>query len=528
MSFTDRPNGPSGEGDFRLRSVAKHLAERIADTQRSFDNKKLRLTNRYVEVLAETLTEFGEDLHNGIGIWAAYESHNLRCFGMPLPVTHKHCHTEVSGAGIEAQRVHHFLWCIYPQLLPRTLVAPGDPDIIRLADAATESLNRGFKKVPASSGVSAFLGRSNEFGWEIKRKLVWLGSRSYLFRAAFKDYLAAHKAAEGDDENIDVTDDFICQECTAWSGLGAIDVLAAVLDISEADLDDLRSWNERHVAPYSVLTAGVSVMRVLNLVSGKEYPVRMNVEYNPFKVGSMVVGGLTPWRGEWYWSGRQKVYADPSDEAVEDMRYQFFRGLPRFVSRYCEGYASKAAEHCRTHYEKQVAAFGKDLVVFPDGLSFASFLENWARQPFQDLSPEEREKVQGMYGLTQSGPRLDFPEALVRSEHEIGVFFSPEEHMEVMDHFDTLIRGLENRSQPLPEDEADAIRGFINSPQISPAFVRHVAALHGVDSIKSAFLLGACDDEYCLEYLLRRHKGAYFKKRYPPMALVGWDERNPD
>jgi hypothetical protein len=31
------------------------------------------------------------------------------------------------------------------------------------------------------------------------------------------------------------TDDFVCQECTRWSGLGAIDILAGVLDVSEDD-----------------------------------------------------------------------------------------------------------------------------------------------------------------------------------------------------------------------------------------------------------------------------------------------------
>ena len=128
--------------------------------------------------------------------------------------------------------------------------------------------------------------------------------------------------------------------------------------------------------------------------------------------------------------------------------------------------------------------------------------------------------MRGKHGLPKSGPPVNIPDDLLRSEHEIGVFFSPEEHMEIMDHFDTLVRGLENPMQPLPEDEAEVIQGFIESPQISPAFVRHVVQGYGIDAVKTAFLLHRCDHEYCLDYLLRRHKGEYFKKRNPPVAVV--------
>jgi hypothetical protein len=36
--------------------------------------------------------------------------------------------------------------------------------------------------LPRDSGVARFLAGPNEFGWDIKRKLLWLGINSYLFR----------------------------------------------------------------------------------------------------------------------------------------------------------------------------------------------------------------------------------------------------------------------------------------------------------------------------------------------------------
>jgi hypothetical protein len=62
-----------------------------------------------------------------------------------------------------------------------------------------------------------------------EKKLIWLGTHSYLFRNNFQNYV--HER-DGKPE-VSVIDDFVCQQTTDWSGLGVIDILAATLDISE-------------------------------------------------------------------------------------------------------------------------------------------------------------------------------------------------------------------------------------------------------------------------------------------------------
>ena len=42
------------------------------------------------------------------------------------------------------------------------------------------------------------------------------------------------------DYEIAVTDDFLCEHYTEWSGLGAIDILAVTLDLPNADRAVLR------------------------------------------------------------------------------------------------------------------------------------------------------------------------------------------------------------------------------------------------------------------------------------------------
>src|SRR5579872_1663311 len=105
------------------------------------------------------------------------------------------------------------------------------------------------------------------------------------------------------------------QQCTEWSGLGVIDVLAGALDLSEEDRATLRSWYERHWSFFRVLQwqeegGEVKCITAHNLVNGRPYVIRMNTGQCPFTPGMVVYGALTPWRGEWYWSGEQRVFRD--------------------------------------------------------------------------------------------------------------------------------------------------------------------------------------------------------------------------
>jgi len=77
-----------------------------------------------------------------------------------------------------------------------------------------------------------------------------LGTKSYFFRLFFANYVSELEAGA----TVGGTDDFICQESTSWSGLGAIAILADARDVSAEDRATLRSWYERHTDGDGVLT----------------------------------------------------------------------------------------------------------------------------------------------------------------------------------------------------------------------------------------------------------------------------------
>ena len=516
----NRPEGNQGGEYLLLSKVMRRLFNTIQESQRDDKCRAIRLSKNAVYEMAEALTEFGEDLHNGIGLWATYEEHNLKCFGTPLPLTIPADDNRESQPGITEDRVRHFLWVLYPQVLRGLIIVPMHKGLAIVARAAAEELKQQFEGIPKESSIKRLLEYPNDYGWDVKRKLVWMGTKSYLFRLFYRAY-KDDKVKKTEENLIGVTDDFICQECTEWSGLSANDLLASVLDISESDREDLRNWSFRHLSGFLVLSVGRDTMRVRNIVSDGEYVIRTNVDPNPFKTGLLVWGSLAPWRGEWYWSGMQQVYQNVSVSVIETLKRDFMRRNPRVIYRYCPDQAQIAQKRSLEECKENIARFGGPLAIFPDGLAFAAAIEHAMRGSFNALTPSDKERIQEKHGLSPSGPKVQLPDPLVKSKHQIGVFFNPERNMDIWDSFDELVSGLRNRVKPLPTEEARCIRGFVESESISPEFVRYITTLYGEQSIRAAYLLSDEDDfgSYCLEYLLRRFKGELFKKRHPLLSI---------
>jgi hypothetical protein len=364
------------------------------------------------------------------------------------------------------------------------LIAPDHVDLAPLSEAVAGFLGERFAGLPTDSGVTQFLGTPDEYAWEVKRKLVWLGTRSYLFRNAFQND-AEEQEAEPTD--IGTIDDFICQRCTDWSGLGAPDILADVLGLPPDRRAELLSWSERHNAVFEVLSGNKRRLELRNLISGGTYHVRMDLEQNPFRRGCYVLGSLVPWNGEWSWSGEQRMFETLKTTEIEGLR-QHYRGIPTIFYRYSPRALEKARSFVREQYEEFVARHGKDLVVYPDGPAMAADWQESAREKFEAMPPAEQRAMLKRHGMKEYAPGFSLPPDLAMADDGIGVFFNPDEGQEIMMSFDDLLSGLAKRGEGLDEDELSTIRGFVWSESISPAFVRRLAEEYGEESILSAFL----------------------------------------
>ncbi|MEI7435754.1 MAG: DUF3843 family protein [bacterium] len=527
---TFRPPGVTGRGAEWLGDVTRDVKRLIKSLQGDFLHNTLRLNHEHEPWISAILAEFAEDLHYGIGIWRTYEEFNRKLFKTQLPMTGGS--TDAEPRAITADRVRHLLWVLYAELNPDLILAPNHSDLAHMAGAVAELLASRMASAPRTSDVKTFMDAPNEHGWDIKRKLVWLGTSSYFFRTAYRNYAAEQKsgadqAADVDQNtsegyhNIGQTDDFICQECTQWSGLGVTDVLADMLPISDERCADLRSWDKRHAAFYRVDAIENEILKATNLINDQPYTVMMGDGPQPFKLGGVIFGSLVPWGVYWYWSGVQKQFQNMSASDVSKFKTSFSVKTPHIVYRYCKDMLAKAIEANERHAQGFLKYHhGMDLVVYPDGLSMAADEQKRYRLLYETEPRQTVDRVMAERELKHPWPEMKYPDNILNSEDGIGLYYDRQEGVDMMLGFNHVASGFAKKGCDLTNDETGVIKEFVRSRLITPDFVRRMVQEHGDASIRSAFLLRDCGKDYALEYLLRRYKGAGFREVYPNITLV--------
>lgn len=416
MNFSaHRPPDYTGPEEQYLPKLSRDLTRRLVSAQEELAYDTLRLPRAELRKLALVLVEFAEDLHHDLGLWKSLEQYHRIFFGTPLPLNEP-----IDPSRLYENRVCHLLWVLYAEINPDLILAPRHQDLRRLARIITDFLPERFAKISPESGLKQFLAQPNSLGWDVKRKLLWLGQDSYLFRYPFHNYVQAY----GGQPEIKVIDDFVCQHPTGWAGLGVIDILAAVLDIPEAQRAELRSWYERRMAYYRILAIRRSSLQVMNLINDQPYTIRMENPKQMFKVDQVILGSLTPWRGVWYWSGEQLNYGYLSAKIVQEFKQEFLTKMSHIAYRYCDQLLEQTRESVQTHYERFVSYHGDDLVTYPDGLSMAADMQKEYRLQNETLPPEVVEEMIKRYGLSSAAPKMSFPPQLIESKHGIGVYFN--------------------------------------------------------------------------------------------------------
>ncbi len=486
----------------------------LADIQQDFVYDTLRLSSDKLAELATLLVEFGEDLHANIGMWPALEQYNREFFDTPLPVTLAPGATDGESPQL-VDRLHHFLWVLHTEIEPDLVLAPQHQDLRYQADTVAQFLGERLLKIPPDSGIRHFLEQPNRFGWDIKRKLVWMGQHAYLFRLPFRKYVEVN----GKENDIGTIDDFICQETTRWSGLGVIDILAGVLPLSAAQRATLQNWYERHFAFYQVKAAKRGDLRLVNLVNNQPYKVRIDKRNQQFRPGDVVFGGLLPWNEVWYWSGTQQLYGSISAEVRKTLPAEMLGRTAQIVYRYYPEKLQQAQESVTRWQRTFLNYHGDDLVIYPDGIAMAGDMQKMYRLQNETIPEADRAELLATHNLTSAQPKMPLPPELVKTEDGVAVFFNPGEGTEIFNHFDVLASALQKEGRNLTEDESWAVQGLIESDTLSPAFVRRLLQNYSDASIYTTYLIGDPQPHH-LDYLLRRYKGHFYRRRYPQVTLV--------
>jgi len=500
------PEGSNKKTVAALQSLVKQCAKAYKLTQKAFRFPTLRLSEEDRTRLAEILIDFALDIHSGSGLWTALEKYNTELFGTPLPLVHDG--KAKLPTGICVERVQFLLWNMYPQIDRGRFLAPDHHDLLIAAEQVTEFLTESLPSLPDVSPVKKFLDMPKDYGWEIKRKLIWLGTKSYMFRLLFEEYIEEKHNGE---ISIGIIDDFICQNTSIWSGLGANDILADCLDVPEAQREELRNWYLRHVALYEIIKTGKEHSEAINLINDAPYRIREGAPGHPRSAGirqnMILYGSLVPWRGEWYWSGECQNFTPLTARQRADV-IKNVRQKTQFVARYCKEREEKVFQFAEEQYQQSVKFYGNDLVVFPNGRA-------WQREEKKRFAAWAK-----AHGHAGHMPNMSWSEDLLESDNGIGIFSHPVEGQEIMEEFNEVRNGLKKDGKGCTGYEGEIIREWICSTSINPHFIHRVLREYGgEESIKSAFCWST-DASYWLDYLLRCRKGEYYRRRFPSIDIV--------
>ena len=123
-----------------------------------------------------------------------FPSWKVRAFSLPLLCKPG----DPAFETFDARRFQFFLYSLSRHFLPDDIVSPEHRGFQAAARFASKYFSQAFAAQPQRSAVTDFLAKPNRRGWEVKRKLVWLGTRSFLFRFAFNDYMRRQEVKPSD------------------------------------------------------------------------------------------------------------------------------------------------------------------------------------------------------------------------------------------------------------------------------------------------------------------------------------------
>ncbi len=513
LFLKNRPEDLKGQIEIALPSRIKKLYKLLQKTISSFRYEALVLPPEELKELSIILIEFAEDLYCSLGFWKAYEDYNIEFFNTPLPIVLDP--GEKVGSLFSSKRIQFLLHHVYEKMKPELLMKYSHSELIQLSEKVSAFLTGSFTNIPKTSGISKLLSGTNAEAGDVKRKLLWFGRNSYLFRLSFDEYM---KENAGDEIEINTIDDFICAQNTTLSGLGVIDILANCLEITTEEKKDLRSWYERHQSAYKVIKAEETEITIVNIVNNQEYIINTGEFTSQFKESNVVLGSLIPWNKEWYWSGNQSKYKTLPNEAIEDIKRDYLN-KPSIIYRYCKDRLRKAVEMNKVQFERFTDYYNDDIAIFSDGLSMAAAEQKRSESIFKKyLSKKEQKEFLKKHNLKKGAPHYTYPEELINESEGIALFYNSDEGIEIAVFFDYILNAFKKRGKDLTDNETESIRGFVTAYNLSPNFVKRIIKGYGEESILKAFMIEN-DEKIAVDYLLRKYKGHFYRNRYPTLTV---------
>ena len=501
------------------------LIESITDLylkrQKKFEHPNLRLETGEVIELAWRMAGYLEDVANQIGIFQALTAKNRELFGTPVPLFVKNPE-HFSPDTVNKQAVAYLVWDFWAEIWEDFILSPTHIDLQTIAGEIHGYLKKQIKNIPRSSKLKEFITLSgNKDGGFVKRRLIWLGMNSYLFRFAAGNYL------DGKEKRIAILEDFLMQKSTKLSGFTPLDIFVRMADLDGDSIKELQKWEEPYIALYHVEYETGDYWMVKNIINQKDYKVwkdyGVSQNADPIKKGIFCIGGIVAWQKEWRWSGEQVIYPPLGAADIAEVIKMFKNKSPKMIYRYCEESREKAFEYEKNERDFFISYFKTNPVIFDSGNimrdSVRKFRQAFNKPKLEKMPERERKK----YNPEDVDSEGNWPESLLESP-DTAVFYVAGKGMCFLTGFRDFLKALDKKGQDLTEGDEDVIYGYVTESGIPYQLFHHLKKDYSFESVKCVFRIEEWDEERDLEFLLRCYKGRQYKEKFPEIRLVSIDE----
>lgn len=501
--------------------VIEAIADLYLKIQRKFVHQTLVLKSDEVMKLAWRIAGYLEDVVNQVGIFKALTTKNQEIFGTPIPLfvrDNKH----FSPDTVSKQAVTYLVWDFFTETRENLILSPTHDDLQTIAGEIYGYLKKQIKNAPLGSKLKEFITLSgNKDGGFVKRRLIWLGLASYLFRFSASNYLADK------EPDVSTVEDFLMEKTTKLSGFTALDIFVEIADLDEESKKELQKWEEPYMALYYVEDQTGDYWTVKNLINKKDYKVWKDYgapeRVDPIKKGISCLGGIVPWKKEWRWSGEQVIYNSLAPENTSQIIKVLKNESPKMIYRYCEESRKKAFEYVKEEYDFFISHFKTNPVTFDSGYAMKDRLQQYDRafnkSKLEKMPKEEKKK----FNLEDGVPPLDLPGPLLEST-DTAIFYVVDKGMNFLTGFREFLRALAKKGQDLTKDEEELIYGYVTDPVISYQLFHRIKKDYSFESVRCAFRVKEWNEERDLEFLLRRYKGRQYKEKFPDIKLVSSED----
>lgn len=526
MSFQNfRPQGYRSTSDKKLADISKKLQKLLNEDTSNLVTFHLSSDNARLQQTAIMITEFAEDVWWDIGMWRALEQFNQETFGNPLPFSKPET-TKLSDSPFDKYRLRHLLWNIFLILAEGDVISPHHTDLSPLAEKIAKFLDKEFVGIPKQSSVQKFLSSPNKTGIEVKRKLVWMGKDSYLFRLPCNFYLYDNDAINASQQDqIATLDDFMNQQTTIWSGLGVLDFLIETIGLKEVQKKEVQMWYERHLGMYHILEIKRTHLEAKNLLNDKIYHIDNQPSFsNPFRKKMVVYGSTVPFDGKWYWSGTQASMGNYDKKKFDEICTEFYHNSPKIIYRYHPEKAAMAREQMDGHYNFFVEYFGDDLMEYKTGREAAQAsidkIEAQRKKAMKEYDGVVDKNSKHYQKMKDMSVENVYSKGFLKEKNGVALFYNKGIGEELVSGFNRVKNALKKKGKNLSVSEIEILQSYIQDDSTSKDFILRLVKEYGDESFAAAFFIHHPLPSYWLDYLLRKYKGQDYRNRYPNLAVI--------